>query len=413
MSGCSRRDFFWRGGAALAGAAMPRGLDGQAIPPPVPATPVYPYEARSPVSLIKGEDRRKNVTEALLAVDREIRPVLKRKKYVAIKVNNVTPKTQLAATHVDALRGILDYLAPRFKGQVVIVESSMDDRVNAFEYYEYAQVIPEYKRFNVRLIDLNREKPELFGIVDQNIRPVGVRLASRLLDPDAFIISAAMLKIHNAVVASMTVKNMAMGAPLRGAPEGQSRAWSDKGLMHAGRRTGLPAAGRGGMQGSGTVPPGGGNSPTSARASPQGARDGAARAGRRSPFTDRGPLFHAMNYNLAVVAKKLSSAWGCGVIDGFEGMEGDGPIAGTAVPLHVALASPDLLAVDRVGLEIMGIPHHAVGYLQYAGQLGVGQYDIAEIDVRGEKPGTLQRKFKLHPSVQQHLDWLNDIVRQG
>jgi uncharacterized protein (DUF362 family) len=79
----------------------------------------------------------------------------------------------------------------------------------------------------------------------------------------------------------------------------------------------------------------------------------------------------------------------------------------------VALASPDPIAADRVGLEVMGIPHHAVGYLQYAGQLGAGQYDIAKIDIRGEKPEAVQRKFKLNPNAQQHLDWLNDIVRQG
>jgi uncharacterized protein (DUF362 family) len=126
---------------------------------------------------------------------------------------------------------------------------------------------------------------------------------------------------------------------------------------------------------------------------------------------ERGFRYHAMNYNLAVVAKKLSGFWGCGVIDGFEGMEGNGPIRGTAVPMHCALASPDLVAADRVALDLMQIPAHAVGYLQYAGELGVGQYDISKIDIRGEKPETLARKFKLQDQVQQQLDWLNEIVR--
>src|ERR1017187_1889858 len=118
MSDCSRRNFFYLAGAgALAGAASQGRLQGQQeIPPPVAAVPIYPYEARSPVSLLKGDDRRKNVTQALLAVDREIGPAIKRKKYVVIKINNVSTTNQLAATHVDAVRGILDYLAPRFKG---------------------------------------------------------------------------------------------------------------------------------------------------------------------------------------------------------------------------------------------------------------------------------------------------------
>lgn len=77
------------------------------------------------------------------------------------------------------------------------------------------------------------------------------------------------------------------------------------------------------------------------------------------------------------------------------------------------MASPDLIAADRVGLEVMGIPHHAVGYLQYAAQFGVGQYDLDKIDIRGEKLATVQQKFKLSPSVQQQLDWLSDIARGG
>ena len=423
MNGCSRRNFFHLGGAAaLAGLALPQGFEGQEIPPAVPATPVFPYDARAAVSLVKGEDRRKNVTQALLAVDREIGPVLKRKKYVAIKVNNVSTNNQLAATHVDAIRGILDYLEPRFKGQVLIVESSMGDSMEGFEYYKYAQVVPEYKRFNIKLIDLNREaKFEVFPILDPNVRPIPVRLAARLLDPDAYIISSAMLKTHDNVVATATVKNMAMGAPLRGMAAGQTRAWSDKGLMHAfGSSMGRGGPGRGGPQGRGEVPPpggaplAGGLPPTVAGAAPQAARGGGPGRGRGgSTPASRGARYHVMNYNLAVVAKKLSATWGCGLIDGFEGMEGNGPIRGTAVPMHVALASADLVAADRVALDLMGIPHYAVGYLQYAGELGVGQYDIEKIDIRGEKPESLQRKFKLQDAVQEQLDWLNPIVRQG
>ena len=137
MNDCSRRNFFYLGGAAaLAGVASQQKLHGQEIPPPVHSTPIFPFDARSPVSLIKGEDRIKNVTEALVAVDREIGPVLKRKKYVVIKINNVSTNNQLAATHVDALRGILEYLRPRFKGQVTIVESSAVDSLDGFEFYK-------------------------------------------------------------------------------------------------------------------------------------------------------------------------------------------------------------------------------------------------------------------------------------
>src|SRR5450432_3935618 len=80
------------------------------------------------------------------------------------------------------------------------------------------------------------------------------------------------------------------------------------------------------------------------------------------------------------------------VIDGFEGTEGNRPSGVTAVPMHVAIASPDFMAADRVALEIMVIPQHAVGCLQYAAQRGVGQFDLSKIDIR--KPDTVKRVFK-------------------
>jgi uncharacterized protein (DUF362 family) len=383
MNEYSRRNFLYLTGAgALAGAASQGRLQGQQeIPPPVAAVPIYPYEARSPVSLLKGDDRRKNVTQALLAVDREIGPAIKRKKYVVIKINNVSTTNQLAATHVDALRGILDYLEPRIKGPVVIVESSAAETLEGFDNFKYAQVIPEYKRLQVSLVDLNRErKYEVFSIVDRNIRPIPVRLAARMFDPDAYIISSAMLKTHNAVVATMSVKNMVIGSPLHSVA-GETPVWHDKRLYHAQAMPG--AAGRG-------APPAGGRG-----------------SGRGGP----GGNFHAMNYSMAITAKKLSTNWGAALIDGFEGMEGNGPSSGTPVPMHVAIASPDFLAADRVALETMGIPPHAVGYLQYAAQLGTGQFDLAKIDIRGERPESVRQVFKLHDSVQQQLDWLHDLQR--
>ena len=65
--------------------------------------------------------------------------------------------------------------------------------------------------------------------MDGNIRPIAVRLAARPQDPDAFIVSAAMLKTHDAVVATGSVKNMVLGSGLHGVPS-ESQKWSDKWL---------------------------------------------------------------------------------------------------------------------------------------------------------------------------------------
>ena len=333
----------------------------------LPLPVVTPVAARSVVSLVRGEDRRKNVYESLMAIDRELAPALKRKKYVLIKPNLTSNVKQLAATHADTLRGILDYLGPRFKGPVVVAEASSGNTPDGFDNFKYGQLIAEYRSLKVELIDLNREgKYVTSPLIDTNLQMFPVRLAARLMDPDAFILSASIPKTHDCVVATMSVKNVVMGAPLHspGATPGGARGpdrWSDKMKLHTGMQQ----------------PP-------------------------------LGP--HLMNYNLSLIAQKLAPFWGATVIDGLEGMEGNGPVAGTPVPSGIAIASLDYIAADRVGVEAMGIDPSWVGYLQYCEQAGIGNYDISKIEVRGEKIAAVARKYRLHSSTERNLQWLAPLT---
>ena len=313
----------------------------------------------SKVALVSGDDRRKNVTQAMLAIDDQIKAGLRNKKYVVIKPNNVSTSIQLAATNADALRGILDYLEPRFRGPIVIAEASAGDTLEGFENFKYNQVVSEHRTQNVSLVDMNREgKYVLLPLLDRDFHINPVRLAARVLDPDAYVISSAMLKTHNIVVATMSVKNMVMGSPLHSAP-GESVPWNDKQKCH--------------------------------------------------------PDVRQAHANMLLTAQKLQPNWGMALIDGFEGMEGNGPSNGTVVPSHIAIASTDLVAADRVGLEAMSINPDWVGYLNYAGRVGLGEFDLSKIEVIGPKIATVQRHYKLHDAIQHELQWMGpapDSTRQ-
>lgn len=312
--------------------------------------------APAKVALVSGDNRRKNIFQALVSIDDQIKPILKRKKRVVIKVNCVSDNFQLAATHVDALSGILDYLEPRFRGPIAIVESSAGDSLVAFENFKYHQLEKERKAQNVSLVDLNRDgRYEVISVVDNNLRPVPVRLAAAMVDPDAFIISSAMLKTHNSVVATLSVKNMVLGAPLH-SPEVRG-GWSDKRKFHYSVR-------------------------------------------------------HA-HYNMLLTAQKMQPLWGVAVIDGFEGMEGEGPAWGTPVPSKIAIASTDFIAADRVGIEAMGINPDYVGYLRYCAQFGLGQYDLSKIDIVGPSIASVAKKYQLHPDIQKELQWMTPMQQEN
>jgi hypothetical protein len=61
------------------------------------------------------------------------------------------------------------------------------------------------------------------------------RPRERLLDPEAFVISSAMLKTHNTAIATLSIKNMVLGAPLQFAPN-ETPHWNEKRKFHVGLR---------------------------------------------------------------------------------------------------------------------------------------------------------------------------------
>ena len=358
----SRRNLFRLAGAAAAamlgnrsaGAQQPAKTPQPKRPPVVGHPDPFPaLSTRATVALVHGDDRRKNIYQALMAIDDEIRPKLKKKKYVVIKPNLVTATNQLGATHADALRGILDYLAPRFKGPVIIAESSAVETMQAFENFRYPAVAAEYKSKKVSLVDLNEEaKHVVLPLIDFDLHVAPVRLAARLFDPEAFVIGSSVLKTHNATVVTLSVKNMVLGAPLHRAPKETTR-WNDKRRYHVGLRQ--------------------------------------------------------MLYNMFLTAGKMQPNWGAAVIDGFEGMEGRGPTDGTAVPSRIAIASTDFIAADRVGAEVMGVDANWLGWLKYCGEVGVGQWDLSKIDVQGAQIAAVQKKYQMHPDIERQLKWMGPM----
>jgi uncharacterized protein (DUF362 family) len=109
-------------------------------------------------------------------------------------------------------------------------------------------------------------------------------------------------------------------------------------------------------------------------------------------------------------AQRMQPHWGATLIDGFEGMEGNGPAAGTPVPHRIAIASTDLVAADRVAIETMGVNADWVGYLHYCDQVGLGNYSMAKIDVVGESIDKVRRKYRLHDTIQQQIDeWMQPM----
>jgi uncharacterized protein (DUF362 family) len=327
-----------------------------------PAAPVPAAAAATPtrVALTNGDNRTDNVFRALKALEKEIAAAIGNRR-VVIKPNNVSTTSQLAATHVDALIGILDFLKSIGKGDnVLIAESSTAPAMQGFQNFRYTTLVDKYK---VQLMDLDQDKFVTVMAIDQSdARPRPVRVSEILTNQkDNFIISACMPKTHNYAVATMSIKNIILGSALK-----------------------LPRVGGGGGNG----------------------RGGRGGGGGSDKPTLHGGGAYGINLNLAMLAPMLHPS--LAVIDGFEGMEGNGPMNGTKVDHRICVVSTDYLAADVVGANLMGLGLGDVGYLTYLASAKVGESDLTKMEIiGGGSVEKLARKYQLGPSAQTQMGWKN------
>ncbi len=323
-------------GATGVGRVARSGEEAQAGQAWRPGRELYrPVEAPATVSLVKGDDRRTIVRRSLEAIGDEVLAAIGDKK-VMIKPNVCVDKRPLAVTHVDAVRAVLDFLAPRHKGTVLVAESGV---LNTLDGYRNNGYLALEKEYDCKLVDLNLGETRRYYVFNQDNEPQPVRLVAPFLDPRLFIISAARMKTHSEVVVTLSLKNLIMAAPV------QDYRKSDKGFMHQG------------------------------------------------PYTPN----QILHFNLFHVAQKVFPD--LAVIDGFESMEGDGPALGTPFDSRVALASLDALAADVVGTKIMGFDPQKILYLEAMTKAGMGQGDPARIKVLGTPLDQCLYKFKPHKHV--------------
>ena len=91
------------------------------------------------------------------------------------------------------------------------------------------------------------------------------------------------------------------------------------------------------------------------------------------------------------------------IVDGIIGMEGDGPLNGTAKPMGVIVMGADLLAVDSTCCRIMGLPPERVPTLVLGEMKRLGRLREAEIPQLGEPIASVMQRFDLPPNIEKVL----------
>jgi len=322
------------------------------IPPAIiSASPVTGRQTLSKVALTTGDHRADLVFRALQPFSEQIKKGIGNRR-VVLKPNNVIIHRQLAATHVDTLEGILEFLKSiGITQNICIAESAANGpTLEGFSNYGYNRLAEKYP---VKLVDLDSQPVERIYVADEkDFKPKAVRFSSLLLDKDTYVVSVARMKTHDRVLATLSLKNIVFGAPVKDIGYG----WGNY-ARTPGTKTDKP------------IPHGSG--------------------------------FKGINYNLFVLSQILHPD--LAIIDGFESMEGNGPNDGTPVDHRICLAGLDWLATDRTAIELMGIDFAKVAYLNYCAQAGYGVADLDKIEIVGESIAKHKRVYKLSDNVEKQI----------
>lgn len=329
-------------------------------------------ESAAKVSLVSGDSRKDNIKQALGLIKGDLEISGK----VLIKPNLTAVHQEYANTHVDAVEGVIEFLNDNFTGlKIVVGESSgvahLTGKSTEYVFKKFGYYgLKRYGNVELANFDDWREFAEI------PVRMVKGESRLRVVKHDFdYVISLAIPKTHDFAIATLGIKNM-MGLVHK----------EDRIRMHGFRSGGFLQTG---------------NSILSIF--PDIIARPLKEVGKMvvSYFSAYSKSVRAINRNLAELAKAARP--NLVVLDGMYGMEGEGPVAGEAVKLGVAVASTDPLKADGVGARLMGLAPQNVGYLHYLQRDGYGDYSLDGLV--GEKVEGHIKKFRMHPRYSVQKCW--------
>ena len=307
------------------------------------------------VGLAKAGDRRTNVYRSLDLIREDVECQVA--EQVLLKPNFLSNKNQLASTHPDAIRGAIDFLlsTPTPPKEIIIAEGGNEDfSGETFANFGYPTLQDEYS-VPIRLVDINEETEweETTIYMAGGVETI-VRMPKIVLDCPCTI-SVAVAKTHDVCVVTLAQKNMIMGTLHK----------DDRIKMH-----GYPSHDE--------------------RILPSEAQ--------------------VLNVNLIRLAQYLKPD--IGIVDGTEGLQGNGPGGTDVVELAAAASSVDVFAVDAVMAKAMGFEPMELGLLHYADTLEYGICDSDRIEVLGTPIAEIEQAFKPHETTDQQLQWREASVEK-
>lgn len=277
-------------------------------------------DPRPRVAVVAGSDRRENLRQCQLLLGEPYARLIESAKKMFLHPNLVSDKNQLASTHVEAVRAILDVVSLHRADEIVIGDASYHDTKKAFQRFDYESL---RRSGNIRLLDLNDDERAPSFTYDRNFQRQPIDFSKTVMDSDCRIL-VVPAKMHSYYTVTLSLKTHVVGSQIvPRSPFGIHARWPK---VHTG--------------------------------------------------------YAPAHRTLADVFREVPAH--AAFIDGREAMEGNGPTSGTRVELNWAVGSLDAVAADAVAAWLMGFgPREDIGYLHFLAAAGY-TVDPEAMEIIGE-----------------------------
>lgn len=286
------------------------------------------------VSLVASKKSYQGVWAVLEPLKKKLGTKLKNLDQLIIKINFVSTHTKLATTPFEAVKGFIDFVKPIFGGKIMIVEeATLGNTQVGFERYGFKKLADKDKQIEVFNSDLSQtEKVRIKYPHGELILPL-----AKIYTQSPFVVSICRAKTHDAVVVTLGIKNLLVGAIQNG----------ERFKVHQGKD---------------------------------------------------------IHWVLAAIAQYTYPDMV--IIDGVEGMEGNGPVSGKLIKAGWLAASFDALAADSLAAYLMGFDIKDIGYLNLLKEAEFGKlYPRDEVEIIGDDPRQLITPFKPHATFKSQRQW--------
>jgi uncharacterized protein (DUF362 family) len=292
------------------------------------------------VSLVHGENRKENIKNAIGLLSKEIKATLENKDIILIKPNFVSTKIELAATNKDAVNGFLEFLKEN--------DLLRNRKIIIAEGAALGETEDGFKNFGY--YDLKKDYEIEFLDLNKT-DSYKIEIFDKNLNLIKINCAKIMIKDLNknifyvSICPPKTHDTVIVTLSIKNIIVGSLQ--NDKEKIHQ--------------------------------------------------------SIKAINLTLAKIYKDYIRP-DLSIIDGFVGMEGDGPVDGEPVEMKIALAGLNPIYVDSLMTYLMGIDPLRVGYLYY---LGIKKDFLEDLEIVGEDLEKYKRKFKLHRTANYQFKWRN------